>query len=167
MAKTKDAGTAASNVEQGLAKAGQFTTEMVPDLLQVLEEKIKELKKKFGGDEKPLTNDNLDGFGNISSIDKVPNLVRAISSVKGREAAYKNAFDFTAPEITLEKFPFEINGTGAEAWVAHINQQIGKVTYKDELAKLEKGRELLKKHVSKEMQFATDMSEFKDVFGMN
>lgn len=156
----------AKKPETGVYKAGQFTTDQVPDLLQVIEAKIKELKKRFGGEEKPLTNDNLDGFGSISSIDKVPNLIRAISSVRGREKAYKDAFDETPKEVTLELYPFEINGVSADAWVRHINQQIGKVTYKDELAKLEKGRELLKKHVSKEMQFATDMAEFADVFSI-
>ncbi len=166
MAKEKKSDAAEKAVEQGLAKAGQFTTEMVPDLLQVLDQKIKDLKEKFGGNSNPLSNDSLEGFGSITAIDKVPSLIRAISSVRGREAAYKAAFADTLPEVTLERFPFEINGTSADEWVRHINQQIGKVTYKDELAKLEKGRDLLKKHVSKEMQFATDMAEFKDVFGV-
>jgi len=146
---------------------GAFTKDNVPALLEAVQAKIAALKGKFGGEDSVLTNDDLgQPFGNISSINDVPMLIRAISSVRGRETAYKSAITETEKSITLTKFPFKVCGTSANKVVDAINRRIGEVTYKDELAKLEEAAKLLNQHTSEEQRFANDMARFADVIGI-
>jgi len=153
--------------ETGVAVSGQFTKENVPALLAQVNAKIDKLTKNFGGDEPGLTNDDLDGFGSISNISDVSELIKAVSSVQGREAGYKVAIkEIKADGVTLTKFPFKINGSGSSAWIKQINRRLGEVTYKDELAKLKAAATHLEKHVSEEQQFANDMKKFADVIGL-
>ena len=110
MAKSK-------TVKNEVAAPGQFTKENVPALLEAVNAKMNELKSRFGGDDKGLKNDELDGFGNISSITDVPNLIQAISAVVGREKAYKEAIKLTDSSVTLSKYPFKLNGSTSSVWI--------------------------------------------------
>ena len=146
-----------------VAAPGQFTKENVPAMLEVINAQITELKGRFGGNEESLKNDSLDGFGNISNITEVSVLIQAISSVKGREAGYKDAMKDTDKTITLTKYPFKLNGSSSSVWIKCINRQIGEVTFKDEMKRLEAAAALLEKHVSEEQKLANDMSKFADL----
>ena len=138
--------------------------DQIPALLERALAKKDELKKQYGQDIEDLSNDNLEGFGNISSIEEVTTLVKAISSVKGREAAYKVAMkDVKVPGVTLIEYPFKVNGTSAKRWIEVINKRIGQVTYKDQLSKLDELVSVCEKYVSDDQRFINDMKRVGDI----
>jgi hypothetical protein len=154
-----------SNNKNEVSAPGAFTKDNVPALLEAVQKKIADLKSKFGSEDSALSNDDLgQPFGHISSIDNVPMLIRAISSVRGRESAYKSAIAETDKSITLTKFPFKVCNTSANKVVDAINRRIGEVTFKDEITKLEKAAKLLNQHTSEEQRFNNDMAEFAGMF---
>jgi len=145
-----------------VAEKGQFTLDNVPDYLELVEKKIDELRKKIKGDDGDVLSDtNLEGFGDLSKIEEVDQLVRAHSSIVNREVAYKKSAK--ALDVKLSKYPFEINGVSASRWVAYIKRRIGEVTYQDDLDKFEQVRNKLKGYVSEEQKFASDMKDIAQI----
>jgi|GEM_PF-2765410 len=145
---------------------GQFSKENVPAMLEMTNKKIKELENRFGGNEDKLSNDDLDGFGPISDITDVSDLIKAISSVQGRETGYKSAIKVADKTVTLTKYPFKLNGSSPSTWIKCINQRIGQITYQAEIDQLKKAASFLEKHVSDDMKFENDMAKFADAIGI-
>jgi hypothetical protein len=147
-----------------VSKKGQFSKKDVPEMLDAVRGQIKALKERFGSDTGGLKNDDMGSpFGRISDMSDVPSLIRAIASVKGREASYKDAIKECDKVITLTKFPFKVCGTSPKNVIDAINRRIGEVTFKDELTKLEEAASYLEKHVSEDQKFENDMQKFMDV----
>lgn len=147
-----------------VATAGQFSMNDVPDLLAKVEQSISDLKAKFGGDSDDTpANGNLEGIGDLSTIDDIPTLVRAHSSVMGRMNAYKASAKTLG--VTLTKHPFRINNASAQKWEKFIIRRIGEVTYAADLAKLTATKEKLSKYVSKEQQLNSDMKDIMEMIG--
>lgn len=151
MAKKK----AATNA---VAKNDQFDYAQVPAMLEQVRAKIKELK----GDTEDAnqTTGELEGFGNIFNITKPSDLIKAYSSVKGREAAYKSA----AKDMKIKDAPaFKIGKAGASKWYADINKCYKIATHKQELDKLAKIESELKGLLSEEDKRQSSMATIADL----
>lgn len=104
----------------------------VPDVLSILNEKLKALKTVTECAYK--TNGQLAGFGDIKAETKVENLIRAYSSVRGRENAYNEA----AKELGLTSFPvFNESGGTAADWKQDILLRKAVIEHADTQKKLQ------------------------------
>lgn len=106
------------------------------DVMQILQDELNGLKAITESAYK--TSGNLDGFGDIKNEQKIENLIRAMSSVIGRETLYNQAADV----LGIESYPaFQINGGNAETWSHDIKLRIAVISHAERKAELE---ELLK-----------------------
>lgn len=147
-----------------VAAPGQFlpTMDKVPELLAQVEASMKALKSKYGGDSDDTpANGQLDGFGDLTSVEDISTLVQAHSAVVNREKAYKGSAKTLG--VSVSKYPFKINGATAAKWEKFIMRRVGEVTYADQLAKLKATKAKLTKYVSEEQQFASDMKDIADI----
>lgn len=130
----------------------------VPEILSALDKEIGKLKTISESVYK--TTGNLEGFGDIKVETKLENLIRAYSSVKGREEAYDKA----AKELGLSTYPqFSISGGTAADWRQDILLRIDIITHKDKLDKLKDYKDKMSKFLSAEDQrsiLMKEMSEF-------
>ena len=119
----------------------------VPQVLETLEKKLASLKEIV---ETPYkTQGNLEGFGDIKAETKVENLIRAFSSVRGREDAYNKA----AKELSINTYPaFNISGGDAAAWKSDITLRIAIIEQKTTYDKLNNYKERMAKFLSEEDQ---------------
>ena len=129
-------------------------------MLTILNEKIAALKHieesvyKTGG--------NLEEFGDIKAETKVENLIRAFSSVRGRENAYNDA----AKELGLKTYPvYTVNGGNAEDWKKDILLRKAIIEHKDELDTLNAFKAKAADFLSKEDQQMMLIDEMKKHFG--
>ena len=128
----------------------------VPSVIAALEAKIKALDHIT--DSKYRTGGNLDGFGDLKKETNIGNLIKAFSSIRGREKAYNDA----AEEMGLTTFPvFEANGSNAEDWKQDILLRIAIINHKDTLDKLTEYRNKMKEFLSKEDQKAILFAEME------
>lgn len=106
------------------------------------------------------------GFGKLENINDLSTLIMARSSVFGRAKAYsEEVIKMKDKGVVIEEAPeFNIAECSAEDWINDIDARYNKVNHAALLAKLEKGRDFLKKHISKEDQFQQDAMEFKELF---
>lgn len=131
----------------------------VPEVLSLLEKEIGKLKSV--SDSVYKTSGSLDGFGDIKQETKIENLIRAYSSVKGRENAYNDA----AKDLGLTTYPqFTVNGGTASDWKQDILLRIDIITHKDKLDKLTEYKEKMSKFLSAEDQKAMLLKEMSDFF---
>ena len=129
----------------------------VPEVLVILEEKLKALKTIEETAWKCPT--NLDGFGNIQSEMKIENLIRAYSSVKMREEGYTKA----AIELGLKTYPaFNINGCNVEQWKHDIDLRIQIINHKETFDKLTTFKDKMSSFLSAEDQKGILMKEMSD-----
>jgi hypothetical protein len=128
----------------------------VPSVIAALEAKIKALDHIT--DSKYRTGGKLDGFGDIKQETNISNLIKAFSSIRGREKAYAEA----AEEMGLSTFPvFEANGSTSEDWKQDILLRIAIINHKDTLDKLTEYRNKMKEFLSKEDQKAILFAEME------
>lgn len=107
------------------------------DVMQILQDELNGLKAITESAYK--TSGNLDGFGDIKNEQKIENLIRAMSSVIGRESLYNQAADVLG---ISDNYPaFQINGGNAETWSHDIKLRIAVISHAERKAELE---ELLK-----------------------
>lgn len=133
--------------------------EDVPQVLSLLDQEIGKLKVISESVYK--TTGNLEGFGDIKAETKVENLIRAFSSVKGREEAYNKA----AKELNLSTYPqFSVSGGNAADWKQDILLRIDIITHKDKLDKLTEYKDKMSKFLSAEDQKAMLLNEMADYF---
>lgn len=131
----------------------------VPEVLSLLEKEIGKLKSV--SDSVYKTSGTLDGFGDIKQETKIENLIRAYSSVKGKENAYNDA----AKDLGLTTYPvFTVNGGTASDWKQDILLRIDIITHKDKLDKLTEYKEKMSKFLSAEDQKAMLLKEMSDFF---
>ena len=134
------------------------TTEDVSSMVKLLDLKIKSLEHI--SDTKYKTGGDLDGFGNIHKENKIENLIKAFSSVDGREKGYNNS----AMEMGLTTYPqFEVNGRCGDDWKHDIQLRVAIINHKEELDKLNAYRERVQALMTKEEQkraLFAEMSEY-------
>lgn len=150
-----------------MSKKGAATTaiakiEDVPQVLSLLDQEIGKLKTISESVYK--TTGNLDGFGDIKAETKLENLIRAFSSVKGREKAYDEA----ARDLGLKTYPqFSVSGGTAADWKQDILLRIDIITHKDKLDKLNEYKDKMSKFLSAEDQKSMLMQEMAEFFKSN
>ncbi len=122
----------------------------VPDMLVTLKKRIESIKRIT--DTPYKTTGNLEGFGDIKAEQKIENLIRAFSSVRGRADAYAKASE----ELGLGTVPeFSISGGNVEDWKQDIKLRIAIVEQDTTLKKLEE--------VQKEMSELLDKEDRKAI----
>ena len=129
------------------------------DVLEVLNKKISDLREVTECSYK--TSGQLEGFGDIKTETKVENLIRAFSSVRGREKAYEDA----AKELGLKTYPaFTVNGGNSESWKSDILLRKAVIEHADELKKLNEYKEKISRFMSEADQKAQLLKEMTDYF---
>lgn len=147
MAKKQEQETAKAE----LALDSQFS---VPDVITVLDEKLKALKHVT--DTKYRTSGVLDGIGDIKSETKIDALIRALGSVMAREEIYNRA----AEELGLTTYPsFQINGCSVADWKHDIRFRIDVINHKETADKLKEYRDKMSKFLSEQDQKNMLMNE--------
>lgn len=133
--------------------------EDVPSLLAVVEAKIAELKSDNG--KSPMIDVDLDEHGKISEISTREGLDKAMSSVIGKfEYAKKSREIYNQANSGVKREEFKMNGYTEDQWKVALTSQERKVSFKDELLRLEKMKDLLKKHLSDADKFKSDIGDF-------
>ena len=136
-----------------------ITGASIPEVIEVLNQKLAELKHIEECVYK--TNGNLDGFGDLKQETKIENLIRAFSSVRGRENAYNDA----AKELNLKTYPvFTVNGGTAADWKQDILLRKAIIEQKETLDKLNDFKAKASKFVSEEQQQQMLLKEMSDFF---
>lgn len=151
--------TKAADASTGVALAGQFDS--IPTLLEAIEAKIKTFKgietSKF------KTTMNLAGFGDLGKETKIETLIKAYSSVAGRNKAYNES----AEALGLDTFPeFVVDGGSQEDWLNDIKLRIAIITHKDELDKLKSLQSEAKTFLSQEDQKAMFFQKLAGTLGV-
>lgn len=137
-----------------------FTVENIPMLLKKVTDGIKEIKG-VEDDEATTAGKNLPGFGMLEYINDVGTLVRAYSSVEGKDEYYKKA----AKKMGLVKFPpLKIDGVGEQAWKEAIIRRERVVSSAKRLAKLEEAKAILTERLSEEDKMKNACSSIVDIF---
>jgi len=120
----------------------------VPDVLSILNDKLNTLKVVTECAYK--TSGNLEGFGDIKVETKLANLIRAFSSVKGREIAYNDA----AKDLGRTTYPaFEISGGNTSDWKQDIKLRIAVIEHADTQKKLQDLSDKAKSFLTAEDQY--------------
>ena len=149
---------AKKNATTAVSVKNQFDYAAVPKMLEQVRAKIKSLKGDT--DDANQTTGELEGFGNIFNITTPSDLIKAYSSVKGREAAYNAA----AKDMKIKTVPpFKIGKAGAAKWYADINKCYRIATHKQELEKLAKIESELKGLLSEEDKRQSSMATIADL----
>ena len=144
----------------GVSVKGTFTLDDVPAALEAIRKQIAEIQGD--ADEGKRTTGDLPGFGNIFKIDEATELIKAYSSVTGREAAYNQA----AKDMKIEKVPaFKIDGGSAAAWKEDISWRYNIVTKADKLKKLNAAKAELEKYSTEEHKLNNLMNNLADIMG--
>ncbi len=136
----------------------------VPDVLKALNDKINSLKHIE--ESKYKTAGILEQFGNIKDEMKIENLIRAYSSIIGREKLYNEA----AAQLGRGKcYPaFVVSGGTAEDWKNDIQLRINILEHKETLDKLNTYKEKMSKFLSEADQkeiLMREMAEFLTTTG--
>lgn len=154
-----------TKVKNEVAVAGQFNKSDVPDMLETINKQIAAIKNPAKSKQSTAGKNLLD-FGKLENINDLSTLIMARSSVFGRAKAYsEEVIKMKDKGVVIEEAPeFNIAECSAEDWINDIDARYNKVNHAALLAKLEKGRDFLKKHISKEDQFQQDAMEFKELF---
>jgi hypothetical protein len=138
----------------------------IPGFLDTVKKQIASIKGDLPNT--PKTTGELPGFGKIENIDKVETLIKAASSVLGREKAYYEAAEEIMPRNTegknLIKVPeFKLEGSTKDAWIDHIKSRMIIVANKTKLEKLEKIKRKLEENLSAEAKLANDLKEIQGI----
>jgi len=135
----------------------------VPDVLDALNKKIASLKHIE--ESKYKTTGILEQFGDIKAEMKIENLIRAYSSIIGREKLYNEA----AAQLGRGKsYPaFVVSGGNAEDWKNDITLRINILEHKETLDKLNAFKEKMSKFLSEEDQKAILMKEMTQFLGVD
>ena len=105
---------------------------------------------------------SLPGFGEISNINDTSELIKAYSSVLGKEKAYEEA----AKEMNLNKTPaFKIEGVSADVWKKAILRREVIASSSAKLERLEKVKVIMTDMLSKEEKQKAKLRELDDILG--
>ena len=138
-----------------------FKIENAAEYLKKTEEAIKAIKGAEDEDES-VKGKSLPGFGEISNINDISELIKAYSSVSGKEKAYEEA----AKEMGLSKTPaFKIEGVSADVWKKAILRREVIASSSAKLERLEKVKVIMTDMLSKEEKQKAKLRELDDILG--
>jgi hypothetical protein len=132
----------------------------VPTMLEQVNARIKAIKGELP--EATHTTSNLPGFGKIAEIKTVDMLIKAASSVLGKEAAYKAAAKEIIPE-GIKTPQFKIEGSTAKQWLDDIKNRVVVVGHKEQLTKLNSIKTELEANLSAEAKLANSLAKIKGI----
>lgn len=146
----------------GVAVNGQFTQSDIPNLLEIINNKIAALK----GDKEKATRitGGLGAFGKISDITDINTLRGAYAYVTKKYEAiggFDSVFKTAAPTITLPVY--KEGGASLKQWQDEIVMQFKEVSFKEELDKLEKAKQILQDNLSTEMKLAASLNDIAEL----
>lgn len=153
--------TASANT--GLSVSGQFSLEQVPDLLQQINDKIKELQGDK--DRAAKINEPLGPFGRVSDIKEPSKLMDAYAFISRKAAAhdeFKPVFQAIDPLSPVKAFTE--SGHTVKQWQDEIIAQYRETTFESKLAKLKEAKKMLEENLSAEQKFVASMQNIKDLF---
>ncbi len=149
--------------ETQVAVATQFTVNDVPALLAQAQQKLATLKGPDKGNFRELTL-SFPGFGNIQEINCEQTLIKAMTSVDGKEAAYKATWKKRFSKLGGKMPEFTLSGEPAKLWRDNIIARYNAFRSAEEIEKVEQAIALLEENLSKEAKFNTSMQKIADIF---
>ena len=134
----------------------------VPAQLEIIKAKIEKLA--FVSETPYKTGGVLDTFGDIKTMTKIEDLIKAYSAVKNREISYNDA----AKDLGLKKpgsqYPvFSANGFAASVWLEDIKLRISVINQKETYDKLKAIENKMSQFLSDEDKKALAMKEMNDL----
>lgn len=101
---------------------------------------------------------------NIETETSIPELIKALSSIKARKTAYDAAADELVVAGTLTNYPvFQIEGSTYEEWAADIALRIKIINHKQTIDKLNKVKDGLEKLMTDEDRMAILLKELENI----
>lgn len=166
MAKKVSKSTEVATKENVLSLS-TLTKDNVPDLLEIVNERIKALQGTKT--EKEPIKVELEHFGKIGSINSVGTLISAHSSLVNREKFYNESakvlFDDNYPN--LKRPAFKVQGHSVNQWIEEIQQRVHYLVNKKELDKLKATKATLETHLSEEAKLAKDLAKIQQNLNSN
>lgn len=137
-----------------------FKTSDVPKMLELVKSKIQELTGS--SDKKPSTKGvYLPGFDALENMNSLSDLIKAYSSIEGKEKAYEAAFKSMGIKTKMPKF--EIEGHSANVWRKDIKLRYQEVAHKSQVEKLNTIKKTLESHLTEEEKFNKDMQNIAEL----
>lgn len=145
-----------------LALTGTITQDKIPAMLEVINQKITNLK---GDKEKAArVTGTLGAFGRVSDITNPDTLRDAYAYITRKGEAiegYNEVFKKVAPTAKFNKY--KEGGATVEQWQEEILTQYRDVTFKEELTKLQEAKKLLEENLSEELKFQARIQSVADL----
>lgn len=138
-----------------------FTMDMIPDVLEDINKKIKDLKPKNNSVTSMLKKDMGSNLGSLTNITTLRGATYALASIQAREKLYNTAKKSLGIEVIPE---FSIAGHSCKEWLEAVKQRCKEIENAATLKKLEVTKASLEKHVSKEIQFKNEMTSLFETF---
>jgi len=132
----------------------------LPGMVEKINESLKALKGEDGRKHRAITT-HLAGYGKITDIRTVEDMIKAYASVDAKEQAYNAAADSLG--IDVKAYPCKINNVTPDEWREEIKVRVVEVRNKLEIERLTKLKEILEANMSIEDKLTKELSEYKEV----
>lgn len=143
-----------------------FTQENIPTLLEAVNAKILALK---GDNEKDSRiSRTLGSFGTISDITDINKLREAYAYITQKVkviASHDKVFIASSPSTPLPVY--KEGGVTVEVWQNEILTQYKSIVFKEELAKLEKAKQILQDNLSQKDKLAASLQDIANLFAIS
>ena len=137
-----------------------MTKEGVPDMLKLVNEQIKAIRK--GLPKSNSTSGAPDGFPfNVEQCRTVDDLTKMHSFISAKEKAYNSSVSELG--LTKSNYPCKISGHSPAVWKKDIAFRLNEVKNKTKLDKLSKVRALLEKNLSEKERFKKEMQDMAGI----
>jgi len=143
-----------SKKELAVLDPSQISQDNIPQLLQIVSDKIEALKGSSVKHES--INETFPGFGSVKDHTTVEGLIKMHSTLIGKKAAYESSAKFFG--ISLKKYPFKIGTHTTKEWEADIAYRVNIVKNDLEIKKNERIKKTLEENLSAKDKFQKDMA---------
>jgi len=158
--KKKVEETAVATIDNSTTALSIMGTNDVPAMLEAVTKQINSIKEGLPKQNK--TTGELTGFGKIENLKTVDTLIKAASSILGKQKAYIEAAKEIIPEGV--KVPvFKLNGSTPDAWLSDIKSRVVLVANKERLDKLTKIQKTLESNLSVKDKLARDLQDIQAI----
>ena len=144
--------------EKGLSIAGQFTQADIPNMLEGINKEISKIKGEV--ENRPRITGVLGNFGKIQDI-KDPDVLRGAYAYITKKGEGVDSFTSVFKKVSpvTEIGPYKEGGATVAQWQEEILHQYREVTYKEQLEKLEKAKQILQDNLSAEAKLAASLED--------
>lgn len=141
------------------AKPGTLTKDSVPQLLQIVNQKISALTKT---EEVKKITEPLEHFGPIDKINTIGALISAHSSLVNREKFYNESAEILIGDKYGKKAPvFKVKGHSVKEWTTQLQARVDYLINKKELDHLNKTKATLESHLSEDLKLQKDLESIQ------